>query len=126
MIEQLTKEPGPEGGLTALLASVHFAANKHRSQRRKNREASPYINHPIEVAEILSRVGGITDLATLQAAILHDTIEDTETTGEELEAHFGVEVRRLVEEVTDDRGLSKAERKQLQIEHAFHLSPQQS
>ena len=123
MTELLTKEPGPEGSLTALLASVHFAANKHRSQRRKNREASPYINHPIEVAEILSRVGGITDLATLQAAILHDTIEDTQTTGEELEARFGAEVRRLVEEVTDDRDLSKAVRKQLQIEHAFHLSP---
>lgn len=114
---------GTDSTLTALLTSLHFAADKHRDQRRKNREACPYINHPIEVAEILSRVGGITDLATLQGAILHDTIEDTQTTGEELEARFGAEVRRLVEEVTDDKGLPKAERKRLQIEHAPHLSP---
>ena len=115
--------PGTDTRLTALLTSVHFAADKHRDQRRKSREACPYINHPIEVAEILSRVGGVTDLATLQAAILHDTIEDTRTTSEELEARFGAEVRRLVEEVTDDQHLPKTERKRLQIEHAPHLSP---
>lgn len=125
MREPLKKAPGPrpDTNLTALLTSVHFAADKHRDQRRKSREACPYINHPIEVAEILSRVGGVTDLATLQAAILHDTIEDTQTTGEELEAFFGAEVRRLVEEVSDDQRLPKAERKRLQIEHAPQLSP---
>ena len=115
--------PGADPNLTALLTALHFAADKHRDQRRKSREACPYINHPIEVAEILSRVGGVTDLATLQAAILHDTIEDTQTSGDELEARFGVEVRRLVEEVSDDQRLPKAERKRLQIEHAPHLSP---
>ena len=114
---------GIDASLTALLTSLHFAADKHRDQRRKNREASPYINHPIEVAEILSRVGSVTDLATLQAAILHDTIEDTQTTAEELEASFGAEVRLLVEEVTDDQRLPKAERKRRQIQHAPHLSP---
>ena len=114
--------PGSDPNLTALLTALHFAADKHRDQRRKSREACPYINHPIEVAEILSRVGGVTDLATLQAAILHDTIEDTQTSGDELEARFGVEVRRLVEEVSDDQRLPKAERKRLQIEHAPHLS----
>jgi guanosine-3',5'-bis(diphosphate) 3'-pyrophosphohydrolase len=108
--------------LTALLVTLHFAADKHRDQRRKNREASPYINHPIEVAEILSRVGGITDLPTLQAAILHDTIEDTQTTAGELETYFGAEVRRLVEELTDDKRLPKAERKRLQIVTASLLS----
>jgi len=114
---------GTEVNLAALLTALHFAADKHRDQRRKNREASPYINHPIEVVEILGRVGGVTDLPTLQAAILHDTIEDTQTTGEELESRFGTEVRRLVEEVSDDQHLPKAERKRLQIEHAPHLSP---
>ena len=113
---------GTDANLTSLLSSLHFAADKHRDQRRKSREACPYINHPIEVAEILSRVGGVTDLATLQAAILHDTIEDTQTTAEELEARFGAEVRHLVEEVSDDQRLPKAERKRLQIEHAPHLS----
>jgi len=108
--------------ITPLLKAIHFAADKHRDQRRKDEEASPYINHPIEVAEVLARVGGVTDLVTLQAAILHDTIEDTNTTPEELEAAFGPEVRRVVEEVTDDTKLPKADRKRLQIEHAAHLS----
>ena len=105
-----------------LMKALHFAADKHRDQRRKDEEASPYINHPIEVAELLARVGGVKDLVTLQAAILHDTIEDTNTTGEELEASFGKDVRKVVEEVTDDKALIKADRKRLQIEHSPHLS----
>ena len=108
--------------ITPLLKALHFAANKHRDQRRKDVAASPYINHPIEVAELLARVGGVTDLVSLQGAVLHDTIEDTETTPEELEATFGPEVRRVVEEVTDDKRLEKTERKRLQIEHAPYLS----
>jgi guanosine-3',5'-bis(diphosphate) 3'-pyrophosphohydrolase len=108
--------------LAAILKALHFAADKHRDQRRKDIEASPYINHPIEVAELVARVGGINDPVTLQGAILHDTIEDTKTTPEELEAAFGPEVRRLVEEVTDDTSLPKAERKRLQIEQAPHIS----
>lgn len=106
----------------ALLKALHFAADKHRDQRRKNVEASPYINHPIEVAELLARVGGVTDLVTLQGAILHDTIEDTDTTPDELEEVFGPEVRGVVEEVTDDKNLPKSDRKRLQIEHAPHIS----
>ena len=112
-------------GVTAvapLLKALHFAADKHRDQRRKNAEASPYINHPIEVAELLARVGGVTDIVTLQGAILHDTIEDTQTTPEELEEAFGPAVRAVVEEVTDDKTLHKLDRKRLQIEHARHLS----
>ncbi|MDG2617253.1 HD domain-containing protein [Thermoleptolyngbya sichuanensis XZ-Cy5] len=113
------KEQNPTA---ALLSAIYFAANKHRDQRRKDVDTSPYINHPIEVAEILARVGGVSDVITLQAAILHDTLEDTETTPAELDAAFGVEVRQVVEEVTDDRQLPKPERKQRQIEHAPHLS----
>lgn len=112
-----TEEP-----TTLLLAALKFAARKHSRQRRKDLEATPYINHPIEVAELLSRIGGITELPTLQAAILHDTIEDTETTPQELEDYFGREVRLLVQEVTDDKRLPKQERKRLQIEHAPNLS----
>src|SRR5262245_62764570 len=108
--------------VTSILKALHFAAIKHRDQRRKDVEVSPYINHPIEVAELLARVGGATDMVILQGAILHDTIEDTETTPEELEAVFGPEVRLVVEEVTDDKRLPKAERKRLQIEHAPYLS----
>ena len=101
---------------------MQFAARKHRSQRRKDVDASPYINHPIEVATNLATAGRVTDLATLVAAILHDTIEDTETTPIELEENFGLEVRALVLEVTDDKQLPKAERKRLQAEHAGLLS----
>lgn len=105
-----------------LLQALHFSADRHRHQRRKDRVASPYINHPIEVATVLATVGGVTDLITLIAAILHDTIEDTATTGDELEQAFGREVRLLVEEMTDDKRLSRAERKRHQIEHARQAS----
>jgi (p)ppGpp synthase/HD superfamily hydrolase len=115
-----TKEP-----TTLLLAALKFAAHKHSRQRRKDLEATPYINHPIEVAEVLSRIGGITDLTTLQAAILHDTIEDTDTSPQELGNYFGKEVCLLVQEVTDDKSLPKQERKRLQVEHAPNLSARQ-
>jgi guanosine-3',5'-bis(diphosphate) 3'-pyrophosphohydrolase len=106
----------------ALLDAVAFAADKHRHQRRKGADASPYINHPIEVADRLANVAGVTELAVLQAAILHDTIEDTETTADELEARFGPVVRGLVEEVTDDQTKPREVRKRLQIEMAPGLS----
>jgi guanosine-3',5'-bis(diphosphate) 3'-pyrophosphohydrolase len=105
-----------------LLLALHFSAQKHRDQRRKDRQASPYINHPIEVAFILATIGGVTDLTTLIAAILHDTIEDTATTPEELERRFGREVCLLVQEMTDDKRLPKAERKRLQVAHAKEAS----
>jgi GTP diphosphokinase / guanosine-3',5'-bis(diphosphate) 3'-diphosphatase len=107
--------------LKGLFAALSFAAAKHRDQRRKDRAASPYINHPIALAETLARMG-VADPVVLQAAILHDTIEDTETTPDEIEEHFGAEVRAVVEEVTDDKALPKATRKQLQLEHAASLS----
>ncbi len=106
----------------ALMKAVHFAAQKHREQRRKDRAASPYINHPIEVAHLLATVGGVTDLVTLMAAVLHDTIEDTETSPRELQDVFGERVRVLVEELTDDTTLPKEIRKQLQVERAPGIS----
>ena len=105
-----------------LLEALRFAARKHRDQRRKDAETSPYINHPIEVAEVLARLGGVGDLVTIQAAILHDTIEDTVTTPAEIESAFGSAVRSVVAEVTDDKALPKQRRKDLQVEHAAHLS----
>jgi guanosine-3',5'-bis(diphosphate) 3'-pyrophosphohydrolase len=107
---------------TILLKAVQFAAFKHQKQRRKDADASPYINHPIGVAHLLAEVGGITDIDTLVAAVLHDTIEDTETSAGELEEQFGRTVREVVEEVTDDKTKLKDVRKQLQVEHAPHLS----
>jgi guanosine-3',5'-bis(diphosphate) 3'-pyrophosphohydrolase len=111
-----------EENISALLSATHFAAKKHRDQRRKNVEAEPYLNHPVEVAELLARVGEVTDTVTLIAAILHDTIEDTDTEPEEINVHFGSEVLSVVMEVTDDKSLIKAERKRLQIKNAPRLS----
>ena len=92
-----------------LLKAIEFASRKHSTQRRKDKDASPYINHPIMVSHLLADIGGVTDLVTLMAAVLHDTIEDTETTAEELEAQFGRTVRKVVEEMTDDKSLEKAD-----------------
>jgi (p)ppGpp synthase/HD superfamily hydrolase len=105
-----------------LLKAIEFASRKHSTQRRKNKDASPYINHPIAVTHLLADTGGVTDPVTLMAAVLHDTIEDTKTTAEELEAQFGRTVRKVVEEVTDNKSLEKAVRKQRQIDHAPDLS----
>jgi GTP diphosphokinase / guanosine-3',5'-bis(diphosphate) 3'-diphosphatase len=105
-----------------LLQAIAFAAEKHRNQRRKDAEASPYINHPIALAHLLATTGGVVDPIVLQAAILHDTVEDTETTHEELAATFGTKVADIVMEVTDDKALPKQRRKELQVEHAHKRS----
>ncbi len=105
-----------------MLKALCFAAGKHNDQRRKDSKSSPYINHPIGVAETLWSVGEVRDETLLVAAILHDTIEDTDTTSEEIEKEFGKAVLDLMLEVTDDKSLPKPTRKQLQIEHAPHKS----
>lgn len=105
-----------------LLEAATFAAGKHANQRRKNSAATPYINHPLEVAEHLARVGGIEDEDILIAALLHDTIEDTQTTADEIRELFGQRVMKIVLECTDDKNLEKLERKRLQIVNAPHKS----
>src|SRR4051794_22452479 len=111
-----------KGELALLLKALAFAAHKHRDQRRKDAEASPYINHPISLADVLVNEGGVVDHEVLCAALLHDTVEDTATTHEELVDAFGCRIARIVAQVTDDKRLPKHERKRLQIEHAPHLS----
>ena len=105
------------------MAALRFCAEKHRNQRRKDAEKTPYLNHPVEVAEILWRLGGVREMAVLIAALLHDVIEDTETLPDEVETLFVREAAFLVVEVTDDKALSKATRKELQVRHAPGLSP---
>jgi guanosine-3',5'-bis(diphosphate) 3'-pyrophosphohydrolase len=103
--------------------ALTFAAYKHRHQHRKGVEAVPYINHPIAVANLLVDVGNVTDTETIAAALLHDTVEDTETTLLELENEFGAAIANLVAELSDNKSLPSEKRKQLQIEHAPKLSP---
>jgi guanosine-3',5'-bis(diphosphate) 3'-pyrophosphohydrolase len=104
-----------------VLQAAAFAAEKHRNQRRKDEEASPYINHPIQLAYVLVQ-SNIEDPVVLAAALLHDTVEDTNTTLEELQIVFGFEIANIVAECSDDKSLAKQERKQAQIDHAATIS----
>ncbi len=108
--------------LPKFLQAITFAAKKHAAQKRKGADGEPYVNHVLEVANLLANVGKIDDFDVLIAAVLHDTVEDTNTTEAEIAENFGAEVAKMVMEVTDDKSLPKARRKELQIEHAPHLS----
>lgn len=108
----------PPNDLALILKAAAFAADKHRDQRRKDQQASPYINHPLEVACLLATEGGVRDKALLAAALLHDTVEDTRTEPAEISGAFGAQIAQIVAEVTDDKALAKPVRKQRQIESA--------
>jgi (p)ppGpp synthase/HD superfamily hydrolase len=108
--------------ITKLTRAYEFAAEKHVEQRRKGEAAEPYVNHLAEVAALVAQATAGGDVEAVMAAVLHDTVEDTDTTFEELAGQFGERVASLVAEVTDDKTLPKLERKRLQIEHAAHAS----
>jgi GTP diphosphokinase / guanosine-3',5'-bis(diphosphate) 3'-diphosphatase len=116
------RDPQREKEVGLILKATAFAALKHRDQRRKDAEASPYINHPIALADVLWQEGGVRNAVVIAAALLHDTIEDTKTTATELRRVFGDKVAGIVVEVTDDKRLPKERRKELQIEHAARIS----
>jgi guanosine-3',5'-bis(diphosphate) 3'-pyrophosphohydrolase len=108
--------------LLLVLRAADFAADRHRHQRRKDERGSPYINHPLNVARLLSEVGGVDDEQVIVAGLLHDTIEDTDTTPEQIAEQFGERVRDLVLEVSDDTRLRSPQRKRAQIDGAPGLS----
>ena len=108
--------------LKKLMHALEFASRKHKDQRRKDVDASPYINHPISLANILCNEAHVTDIDVICGALLHDTVEDTDTTEEELEKEFGKTICNIVMAVSDDPALSRVERKQAQIDHAGHAS----
>ena len=108
--------------LNLVLRAAEFAAHKHRTQRRKDTAASPYVNHPIALARMLSEEGGVHDPVVLAAALLHDTIEDTETSYRELRGEFGAEVADVVAEVTDTKWIGRSARKQIQVSRAAKSS----
>jgi guanosine-3',5'-bis(diphosphate) 3'-pyrophosphohydrolase len=103
--------------------AIIFAAQKHKGQVRKGEPDSPYITHPLSVAKTIFAIGGITDTDIIIAAILHDTIEDTDTSSTEIRDNFGKKILALVLEVTDDKSFERIVRKRLQVAHAPHLSP---
>ena len=111
-----------DADLKIVLKALAFAATKHRDHRRKDVNASPYINHPIALADVLVNEAGVTDADVICAALLHDTVEDTDTTAEELTEVFGERVCTIVLEVTDDNKLPKQTRKRLQVENAAKSS----
>lgn len=117
MFQQYDKQ-----NLKLILKALAFAAHKHRNQRRKNAEASPYINHPIDLAQLMVNEANIVDAEVICAALLHDTLEDTKTSVTDIVMEFGETICSIVLEVTDDKTLSKAERKRLQIEQAARTS----
>ncbi|KAL6264620.1 hypothetical protein P5V15_004722 [Pogonomyrmex californicus] len=120
--EKCVKELSKEELLSQVIKCANFAAEKHRNQRRKDVDGTPYINHPLGVANILIQEGMVFEPVVILAALLHDTVEDTDTTFLEIEKEFGCKVAQVVREMTDDKTLSKDERKRLQIEHAPNIS----
>jgi (p)ppGpp synthase/HD superfamily hydrolase len=105
-------------GIVGIARALDFAARKHAGQRRKGLKAEPYVNHLTEVARLLAEASDGADPGLVMAGLLHDTIEDTETTREELVEAFGEDVAALVAEVTDAPGLPREERKRRQVESA--------
>lgn len=122
-MRQRTDEHNPTVfAMNKLIKAISFASEKHSKQCRKDADASPYINHPIALADVLANEAGIDDERVLASAVLHDTIEDTETTEKEIVELFGRDIADIVLEVTDDKSIEKAERKRLQIVHASTIS----
>jgi (p)ppGpp synthase/HD superfamily hydrolase len=112
----------PAAPVQRIFAAAMFAAEKHAAQKRKGAAAEPYVNHLIEVAQLVADSSEVLDTNLVMAGLLHDTIEDTGTTAEELEQAFGSDITALVVEMTDDKSLPKEVRKELQVEHAPHKS----
>lgn len=107
-----------------LMDAVQFSSEKHKDQRRKNTLQHPYINHPIRVARLLAVDAAVSDINVIVSALLHDTVEDTDTSIDEINKYFGPVVARIVGEVSDDKSLPKQARKQMQIDHAPNASVQ--
>ncbi len=115
-----SRDPIPAAPVQRILAAARFAAEKHAAQRRKGAAAEPYVNHLIEVAQLVAGSSEALDTELVMAALLHDTIEDTGTTAMELEQAFGSDIGNLVVEMTDDKSLPKDVRKELQVTTAPH------
>lgn len=117
-----TTQPKQNNDMLLVLKAAEFAARKHTGQVRKDVAKTPYFSHVVGVARIASELGGITDPVILAACLLHDTIEDTATTYQEIYNEFGSEVADVVMEVTDDKSKPKDVRKRAQVTNAPNKS----
>lgn len=108
--------------LPLLLKAVIFSATKHEGQFRKDTDSTPYFIHPLSIARSLWEEGQVRDESVLVAALLHDTLEDTDTTADENASEFGSTVSNTVTELTNDPSLSVEQNQQRQIDHAAALS----
>jgi (p)ppGpp synthase/HD superfamily hydrolase len=106
------------GDILLISRAWNFSAQRHVNQKRKGEAQEPYVNHLAEVAELVATATEGRDANLVAAAVLHDTVEDTATFPAELASVFNADIANLVAEVTDNKKLSKAERKKLQVEHA--------
>lgn len=100
-MERTTRNRHADLGL--VLEAVQFATWKHRDQKRKDVKASPYINHPVALAELLWTEGGVRDAVVIASALPHDALDDTETSPAELKGAFGAQIAAIVQEVTDEQ-----------------------
>lgn len=112
----------PISDVALVLRAAEFAAHKHREQKRKGKSGRPYVGHCIEVAALIADVGGVNDPTVLAAALLHDTVEDTKTTRDEVLREFGSAIDSIVGEVTDDKTQLRSVQRELQIMHAPGMS----
>ncbi len=103
--------------ISDVFRALSFAANAHKNQRRKGAGGSPYVNHLIECATLLADVAKIDNTLVIQATILHDILEDTSVTEDQLLALVGEEVVEYVKAVTDDKHLNLEERRAAQLTH---------
>jgi guanosine-3',5'-bis(diphosphate) 3'-pyrophosphohydrolase len=113
----------PAEPVQRILAAARFASERHSAQKRKGDAGEPYINHLIEVAELIASSSDVLDTNLVMAAFLHDAVEDVGVTPQEIEEKFGPDITGLVLEVTDDKSLPKQVRKSLQVQNAPKKSP---
>jgi guanosine-3',5'-bis(diphosphate) 3'-pyrophosphohydrolase len=109
--------------VSRLLEALDFAAVRHSAQRRKGPDAAPYVNHLIEVASLVANVGGVVDLDVLIAAVLHDVLEDTPTTADEVTERFGTRVCAFVQALSDDKSLPRRRRREIALEELPAAEP---
>ena len=110
-----------KNAVSVVTRAAFFAAEAHKGQHRKS-DNSPYVNHPLGVANMIVVLGNVTNENVVAAAMLHDTIEDTKITEQDILTHFGETIAHIVLEVTDDKSLPQVTRKKFQIDHAHAKS----